>query len=51
MLAAMDGSTIVAIGHATEDVTLFGRTIELVEDADAASGDAPSTAAPVAATA
>ncbi len=35
MLAAMDGSAIIATGHAIEGVTLFGRTVELVEETDA----------------
>ena len=34
MLAAMDGSAIIATGHPIEGVTLFGRTVELVEETD-----------------
>ena len=36
MLAAMDGSAIIATGHPIEGVTLFGRTVELVEETDTA---------------
>ncbi len=46
MLEAMTGSAIIATGHATAGVTLFGHTVELVEEAGVAPAAARSAARP-----